>query len=69
MRWKKFGRLWKRRGMSEELQAFYTRLLATPLRDRPGYIWGLGYQRIALPRTRFVRALSAANAVLTRRVI
>lgn len=46
---------------------FYIRLLATPLRERPGYVLGLGYRRPELPRTPFIRAFSAANALLTRR--
>jgi hypothetical protein len=44
-------------------------LLATPLRQRPGAVLALGYQRAGLPRTSFVRAFSAANALLTRRLL
>lgn len=51
----------------DDEQTFYIALLSTPLRDRPGYVLGLGYQRIALPRASFIRAFSAANAILTRR--
>jgi hypothetical protein len=50
-----------------ERQQFYVRLLGTPLRDRPGKVLALGYQRAGLPRAPFIRAFSAANAVLTRR--
>jgi hypothetical protein len=46
---------------------FYVRLLGTPIKDRPGLVLGMGYQRDELPRTPFVRAFSAASAVLTRR--
>lgn len=56
-------------GTADDAMRFYIDLLAVPLRDRPGYMLGLGYQRVGLPRAPFVRALSSANAVLTRRVI
>ncbi len=52
-----------------EPQQFYINLLATPLRERPNGVLALGYQRAGLPRTPFVRAFSAANALLTRRVL
>jgi len=51
----------------ESATEFYIRLLATPLRDRPAFVLGLGFRHAELPRTPFVRVFSAANAVLTRR--
>jgi len=53
-------------GDGDERQ-FYIRLLGIPIKDRPGLLLGMGYQRDKLPRTPFVRAFSAASAVLTRR--
>lgn len=56
---------------TESLDAvtFYSELLRTPIRERPGYVLSLGYQREGLPRTPFVRAFSAANAILTRKLL
>jgi hypothetical protein len=54
-------------GGDDEALPFYIRLLGTPIKDRPGLVLWLGYQRDELPRTPFVRAFSAASAVLTRR--
>lgn len=59
----------KGEGIPDEPRTFYTNLLATPIRERPGYIIGLGYQRIDLPRVAFIRAFSAANALLTRKLL
>jgi hypothetical protein len=56
-------------GMDDNPETFYKELLAVPLRDRPGRMLQLGYQQTRLPRTPFVRALSAANALLTRRLL
>jgi hypothetical protein len=59
----------KGEGVPDAPREFYTNLLRTPMGERPGYILGLGYQRIALPRAPFVRAFSAANALLTRKLL
>jgi hypothetical protein len=53
--------------IAENPVRFYAGLLATPLRERPGYVLGMGYREPELPRTPFIRVFSAANAVLTRR--
>lgn len=50
-------------------QEFYIQLLAVPIRERPQFLLNMGYLRAALPRASFVRALSAANAALTRRIL
>ena len=52
---------------AEEPLLFYIGLLAIPIKERPGAVLGMGYQRSELPRTPFARAYSAASAVLTRR--
>jgi hypothetical protein len=54
---------------AEEPLQFYIALLGTPIKDRPGAVLGMGYRRAELPRTPFVRAFSAASAVLTRRTL
>ena len=59
----------KGEGVPDNPHTFYTNLLATPMKERPGYILSLGYQRIALPRVAFVHAFSAANALLTRKLL
>lgn len=50
-----------------DAQIFYTRLLATPIRERPGYILGLAYQQPGPLRFEFVKTFSAANAILIGR--
>jgi hypothetical protein len=56
-------------GYKASAEEFYVRLLAEPMRNRPQFLLNMGYQRADLPRATFVRALSAANAALTRRIL
>jgi hypothetical protein len=43
---------------------FYLDLLRTPIRERPGYLLGLGRQLTGEARTEFLMAYSKANSVL-----
>ena len=43
---------------------FYLHLLGTPIKDRPGYIFGVGNQMMGVDRTNFIRAYSVASSVL-----
>lgn len=49
-------------GLTDE--AFYLLLLQTPIRDRPGLMFGLGNQLPGQQRVAFAYAFSAANGIL-----
>lgn len=52
---------------AEDPRIFYVGLLGTPIKDRPGFIFGRGNKLPAPQRIQFVKMFSAANAALKER--
>ena len=57
-----------RQGLNLPGKAFYCGLLATPIKDRPAFVYGLGKNVPEGDRTAFTRTFSVATTTLKRRI-